>query len=263
MYLYHYTDFNAFKGIIKNREWWFGSFTGAKDDTELDNYIDGLQRELLSVLKTDEEKEKCNILFDKINPHNDLKYFISLTKLRENNFFWKHYANNSSGVCFVFNSKLLDEIFHNDCFRDEIFYRDTFDTHEHFKILYAYIKENRLIHSFDSETDLISNIQATACKYKHRNYANEEEIRFVPIFPNRLNYAKEEKKQTSNGIKGFLIIDIQELLKNTPYTIEDLISEIIIGSNCICTLDSIKEYLKENKLFKLAEKISPSKPPLE
>ena len=267
MRLYHYTTIPALYGIIQNKEWWFGSFQSANDKSELTNYISGLKKSLLKRLKNEEQKEKCCTFFEKVNPHNDLTYFLSLSTARDNVNLWDRYTNQSTGVCLVFNEKKLRNAFEDDFFIDKVYYRKNFQTHEHFKILEAYFTEKLFINGFSSEKQLISNIQATSCKYKHPSFKGESEIRLVAIFPDELtstdkHFAEVQYKLIGNKIKQVLVLKLDTFLEKNNLTFEDLVQEIILAPKSEQEMHALQNHLRANGFYKLAEKITISECPL-
>ena len=260
MYLYHYTTISALFGIIKNKEWWFGSFQSANDKSELINYIEGLKKSVLRKINDDANKRKCITFFEKINPYNDLSYYMSLSSLSDNANLWDRYANQATGVCLILNEKVLKKAFEQDFFIDKVYYRNTFNKHEHIKIIYSYIVENFFIKGFSNEEQLISNIQATSCKYKHHSFKGENETRLVAIFPDKLccntfNYAKCEYKLISNVVKQVLILNLENYLSTKNMSIEDLIKGIIIAPKSNQEIIAIKNLLITNGLHKLAKNV--------
>ena len=267
MYLYHYTTISALFGIIKNKEWWFGSFQSANDKSELINYIEGLKKSVLRKIDDDKNKRKCLSFFEKINPYNDLTFYMSLSSLSDNANLWDRYSSQATGICLKLNKKVLIKAFKEDFFIDKVYYRNTFNNHEHKEIIYSYIVNDLFEKGFSAEEQLISNIQSTSCRYKHPSFKGENETRLVAILPktlcsNALSYAKCEYKLIGNIVKQVLVLNLESYLSKNNLLIEDLIEKIVIAPKSNQEMQTIKNLLTTNGLHKLAKNVKLSECPL-
>ena len=56
--LYHYTDFAAFNGIIRNQELWLNNILNMNDASEMRLFMNGICKAVVENIKKDGEKEK-------------------------------------------------------------------------------------------------------------------------------------------------------------------------------------------------------------
>lgn len=107
--------------------------------------------------------------------------------------------------------------------------------------------------------------EAWACSvsFKHPSFRSEYEMRLV-VSP----FEKEELDirpcyhVTKERIKKYYPLDLAAMCKEIGIGVEDLVTEIIIGPDSTQSAAIFQDYLRDNGLKKLAERVSLSDCPL-
>ena len=109
--LYHYTDFNAMRGIITNGEIWLWNLRRMNDSQEMQYFIKELKLAVKNQIKPS-DYQKMEQLFD-INLKNFDKlssYASCFSEYADDAAQWSRYSKNGQGVCIAFNKELLKKI---------------------------------------------------------------------------------------------------------------------------------------------------------
>lgn len=107
MFLYHYTDKNALKGIIKNNEMWATHIRFMNDYEEQRLAFELLEEQIPDLLK--DKGIDCKKLLNQL--HSDVKketlkkgvYIISFSEKRDNLGQWRGYGNKIPSFCIGLN----------------------------------------------------------------------------------------------------------------------------------------------------------------
>lgn len=138
--LYHYTTWDAFVGIMKNQEMWFGSTASMNDKNENVQFLTEVKTALLSALQTTTEQEKCETFFNQVFERLNIEYPFAacLSVAKDDAAQWERYAANAKGVCIVFNTRNLFRAFWNcNVMTNRVFYRRNITEHDHYKKPFA------------------------------------------------------------------------------------------------------------------------------
>ena len=109
--LYHYTDFNAMRGIITNGEIWLWNLRRMNDSQEMQYFIKELKLAVKNQIEPS-DYQKMEQLFD-INLKNFDKlssYASCFSEYADDAAQWSRYSKNGQGVCIAFNKELLKKI---------------------------------------------------------------------------------------------------------------------------------------------------------
>ena len=265
--LYHYTSFLALNGIIVNKELWFGNAATMNDKSELTKFLQDLKTAAL--IDYPEKRNDITQLFEKIEQKIDQNYPYEMccSRLMDNAAQWERYADNAKGVCIIFNTNKLSQLFYYaQGLVNEVFYEYDIRDHQHYKLLCGYLSSQEY-KGFDSEKSWFDNILKTATLYKHSSFISESECRIV-IFPqicqtNRNNHIFHiEYKPIHDQIKKMLIIKLDELCESEELNIEALFDGLVIGPRSTQNADVLKSFCRDNGFNRLADNIIYSNCPL-
>lgn len=115
--LWHYTNFNAFDGIVNNKEIWFGSAACMNDKSESKDFINRLENVILEEV-TQDNRKKVTEIFDMIRARLSGRYpFIFCVSCAcDDAAQWERYANRGEGVAIVFSTEWLNKLLTNSAF---------------------------------------------------------------------------------------------------------------------------------------------------
>ena len=106
---------------------------------------------------------------------------------------------------------------------------------------------------------------AWACSvaFKHPSFSSEDEVRLVAApFGNEAFDMKPCYHITKERIKKYYPLDLREMCARAGAELEDLVVEIIIGPESTQSVVMLQEYLHDQDLGALAERVSLSDCPL-
>lgn len=259
--LWHYTDFNALDGILRNYELWFGSILNVNDKKEVIGFIDNLKKTVIDALDSNYEN-KVDVEFQKIFNHlsNEYLYIFCTSKARNDAAQWERYADQGEGVAIVFNTeKLYKLLFYNGFIMNEEYYTLDAKQHKFHEILVNFFQTEKIDNSSDFD-GLISNLIMCAMTRKHESFSSEQEIRIAPYF------VKENDShityKTGKIIRTVYVLNLKELCEKENIDMEDLIDSIVIAPNSKQSIKDLKWYCNKIGLNKIAERIVKSDCPL-
>lgn len=262
--LSHYTSVDVLCSILKNKEIWLGSTRCMNDISELSFFIDKLKEYILQVCDDEEKKKRTESFFEKIHQRllNEYPYALCLSKKEDDASQWERYAGNAQGVCIVFNTKKLINLFYGgELYFTKVQYNKNIKKHPHYNNIVDYIKYKK-VDGFESEGGLIDNIIASATSYKHKSFNSEGEVRMCSLLVEQ-NYLYREEIRRINGIvKTFLILNIEEYENLYDCRFVDAIEKIYIGPRSIQQINDLIKYLEQIGYPDLTNKIEKSKCPL-
>ncbi len=122
--MYHYTDFNAFKGIVENKEFWLSSSLQMSDPLDRQHASLCLKRmvfddncDFFSELRESLSKDLINNIF----AQNDAIPFYSASFCEsENEYLWKKYAKEYTGIRICFEKNIFEEYMQNIKYDNEL-----------------------------------------------------------------------------------------------------------------------------------------------
>jgi hypothetical protein len=181
--LYHYTSTASLMGIVSKKEIWLGNTANMNDRSEIINFIEKLQEAVLNDINP-EGIEECKSFFEKLYDRLKCEYpFAScFSKLNDNAAQWERYADNAHGVCIVFNtSRLLNLFWYSGALLHEVFYEYDIREHKLYRILRDFFNTGDL-KEFDSEKEAMDQILGCAYLHKHESFCTESEIRLSTLW---------------------------------------------------------------------------------
>ena len=113
--LYHYTDYLAFHGILKDRELRVNNVRNMNDAAEMQLFMNGIFRAVEQRLEEEQADEKLGKLRDLAKELNK-KYFdyaayaACFSTYRDDASQWERYANRGKGVCLGIDRSVLERM---------------------------------------------------------------------------------------------------------------------------------------------------------
>ncbi|MDD5929569.1 MAG: DUF2971 domain-containing protein [Spirochaetales bacterium] len=266
--LYHYTDFNAMRGIITNGEIWLWNLRRMNDREEMQYFIKELKIAVKKQLQNSEydcmEKLFSNNLkdFDKLS-----SYAACFSEYADDAAQWARYAKNGMGVCIAFNKELLSKIgdegrtplcrvnYSRNCDELEIVKEISGLIHE--SIANSQSSNNEKIH------EVFNRLISSSPLFKHPSFISEKEYRLVSLPYNINEYLGEPHFFVEEtNIKKYYILNLKKVCQNMniPYT--NLFEEICIGPQARVTKEVLSDYFEATGCKELCKKIKISECPL-
>ena len=243
--LYHYTSTASLMGIVSKKEIWLGNTANMNDRSEIINFIEKLQEAVLNDINP-EGIEECKSFFEKLYDRLKCEYpFAScFSKLNDNAAQWERYADNAHGVCIVFNtSRLLNLFWYSGALLHEVFYEYDIREHKLYRILRDFFNTGDL-KEFDSEKEAMDQILGCAYLHKHESFCTESEIRLSTLWKQEVTESELAFEMVNGKLKKVLKISLDNLCKEENIDFEELIDGIVIAP---CSEQSdlvLKEYLE-------------------
>lgn len=262
--LYHYTDFNAMRGIIVNGEIWLWSLRRMNDSQEMQYFIDRLKLAVKKQLEQS-EYEKMEKLFDSnLKDFNRLSsYAACFSEYSDDAAQWSRYAKGGSGVCIAFNKNLLAKIGeegHAPLCR--VNYSSGCEQLEIVQNIADVVKKPQK-YSDVAVHELFNVLVTSSPLFKHPSFISEKEFRLVSLPYNVSKYlGKPNFFVEETNIKKYYILNMKNVCKKTGINYADLFEEICIGPQARVTKDVLSDYFEENGMEQLCSKIKISECPL-
>lgn len=265
--LYHYTSINSFFGIIKNKELWLGNAASMNDKAELRHFTQKLEKAVREDFP--DKHHEINFLWSKIEEEIERNYpfVMSLSSCFDDAAQWERYANRATRVCLIIDTKAIVQMFYNHSgFLSKVFYEGDIRQHEHYKIIAEHFL-NGGWRIFKNEDAWISNLALTAQSYKHKSFAQENEIRMI-VFSQVIDFHsgdgvfRVEHECLNNQIRKVLKVDLEKMHNHEGVSLDSLFAGVMLGPKSPQQLNALKGFLKENGFNQLAENIYLSECPL-
>ncbi len=262
--LYHYTDFNAMRGIITNGEIWLWNLRRMNDSQEMQYFIKELKiavkkRIEASLYPKLEELFQENLKdFDKLS-----SYASCFSEYADDAAQWSRYAKNGMGVCIAFNKELLAKIGEKGhaplC---KVNYSKTCDDLEIVQKI-ADIVINRNDYSQSKVQELFNNLVTSSPLFKHPSFVSEKEYRLVSLPYNVNEYLGQPHFFVEEtNIKKYYILNLRQVCDTLGIKYVDIFNEICIGPQARVTKDVLSDYLCSTGMQELCKKIKVSECPL-
>ena len=261
--LYHYTSTASLMGIVSKKEIWLGNTANMNDRSEIINFIEKLQEAVLNDINP-EGIEECKSFFEKLYDRLKCEYpFAScFSKLNDNAAQWERYADNAHGVCIVFNtSRLLNLFWYSGALLHEVFYEYDIREHKLYRILRDFFNTGDL-KEFDSEKEAMDQILGCAYLHKHESFCTESEIRLSTLWKQEVTESELAFEMVNGKLKKVLKISLDNLCKEENIDFEELIDGIVIAPCSEQSELELKEYLESLRYQKISKKITKSQCPL-
>lgn len=268
MKLYHYTDFVALDGILHNREMRVNNVLNMNDATEMDLFITGIITAVSNRFSPTEEGDIIQMLKNMLEEARG-KYFeysfyaACFSGYRDDASQWERYASRGKGVCLCFQQEILEKMTSRSIFLRKVYYQLDMDSHPLVQRIYDLLKENRNRERTDELLETVFEVWRNSASFKHPSFSSEHETRLIVMpFADKNFKLLPGYHVTRERIKKYYPLDLDAMCAQADVTIEDLITEIIIGPESTQSIPILQDYLSDNGLKKLARNIVYSNCPL-
>ncbi len=268
-FLYHYTDFQALDGILRCTQLRVNNILNMNDAAEMRHFMRGLCAAVVRRLEQEGPREavpEVRRLF-----REELKrdfsysaYAACFSFHRDDAAQWERYGNRGRGVCIAFRSRFLEQMAGGALSLQKVFYQDDMDGHALASVFCRLIQDGAAV-SADAPgiRDALRDAWICSVAFKHPSFWSEHEMRLV-VFPFEQGEFDVQPCYhiTTERIKKYYPLDLLSMCRRAGIGLEDLITELIIGPESTQSPAILQDYLRDNGLDRLADRISLSSCPL-
>lgn len=267
--LYHYTDFQALDGILRNAELRVNNILNMNDAAEMRLFMVGLCRAVCRRLEDEgnlNQAQAVRKLFqlELKKEFTYSAYAACFSRYRDDAAQWERYGNRGRGVCIAFHGGLLQKLAVGALSLQTVFYQDDMTEHELVDVFYRLAQDSQpLNEQRPAVQDALNAAWICSAAFKHPSFACENEVRLV-VSPFEQEYFGVQPGYhiSPDRIKKYYPLNLNRMCRRANLRLEDLIAEIIIGPESTQSLAILQDYLRDNRLGQLAEKVSLSDCPL-
>jgi hypothetical protein len=268
--LYHYTDFAAFDGIIRNAELRLNNILNMNDAAEMRLFMNGICKSVVQKLKADGSKEYAALASEFFSKQLEEEFHYSayaacFSKYRDDASQWERYGHLGQGVCIAFQEDLMQKLTGGAISLQEVFYQSDMQAHPLVESFYqAVCNAPSFAEALPQMQDLMNTAWLQSAAFKHPSFASEKEFRLV-VSPFVINseFAVEPRYHVAmDRIKKYYPLDLNKMCGKAGIHLSDLVGEIIIGPTSSQSIPILEDYLSDCGLYMLKDRISLSDCPL-
>jgi len=264
---YHYTDFQALDGILRCAELRVNNVLRMNDSAEMRHFMCRLSSAIVKRLGAAGEAEHARAvetLFQEELRKEYSAYAACFSFRRDDAAQWERYGNRGRGVCIAFQGELLRRMAVGPLSLHTVFYEDDMTGHPMVDRFCGLVRCKEVLSGGDPDVRLAMR-EAWACSvaFKHPSFSSEDEVRLVASpFGNGAFNMKPCYHVTKERIKKYYPLDLREMCGRLGAELENLVAEIIIGPESTQSRVMLQDYLHDQGLGELAERVSLSDCPL-
>ena len=263
MKLYHYTDFNAMRGIITNGEIWLWNLRRMNDSQEMQYFITELKAAVRNTIPKEYHQKMEAVFSENLRDFDKLSSYAScFSEYSDDAAQWARYGKNGMGVCIAFNKELLEQIgtaghaplckvnYSKSCCDLDIVYE--------IAQLVTAKEENK------AEAHQIFNRLITSSPlFKHPSFISEKEYRLVSLPYDVSKHLGEAHFFVEElNIKKYYILNLRNVCNKLTIHYSDLFEEVMIGPQARVTKEVLSDYFFSTGMEELCSKIKLSECPL-
>ncbi|OUM59594.1 hypothetical protein PIROE2DRAFT_14817 [Piromyces sp. E2] len=273
--LYHYTDFNAMRGIIVNGEIWLWNLRRMNDSQEMQYFIKKLKAAVKNQLQPSEYESMEKLFSENLKEFDSLSsYAACFSEYADDAAQWARYSKEGMGVCIVFNRELLAEIGEAGhaplcC----VNYSQNCDDMGVVKQIANLVRISAgtmtlsptSSSSFDEKIhETFNRLITSSPLFKHPSFISEKEWRLVSLPYNVNEYLGEPHFFVEEtNIKKYYVLNLRSVCTALGRNYSDLFEEIYIGPQARVTPDVLSDYFSAMGIEELCNKIKLSECPLK
>ena len=267
--LYHYTDYIAFNGIMRDRELRVNNVRNMNDAAEMHLFISGIFRAVENKLekeKAGKELEK----FKRLEEELSKKYFdyaayaACFSTYRDDASQWERYGNRGKGVCLGMDRSVLEKMTGGAITLQKVYYQDDVESHPLVKKLHD-LTLSEEVFSEDNPTlkAALAECWRNSASFKHPSFSSEHEVRLVVMPYDAESFdVKPRFHVARDRIKKYYPLDLDDMCRKAGSSLEELIVEIIVGPESTQSLPILRDYLEDLSFPNLSKRIFLSDCPL-
>ncbi len=265
--LYHYTDFQAVDGILRCAQLRVNNVLNMNDSAEMRHFMNRLGAAVTDRLAQEgreDQARQVGALFREEVKKEYSAFAACFSFHRDDAAQWERYGNRGRGACIALRRSYLQQLARGALSLQAVFYRDDMSGHPMVEVFCALARSGAAL-SADSPAVRKAMRDAWACSvsFKHPSFSSEYEMRLV-VSP----FEKSEfdvrpcYHVTKERIKKYYPLDLKAMCGEIGIGLEDLIEEIIIGPDSTQSPAIFLDYLRDNGLDGLTDRVSLSDCPL-
>ncbi len=265
--LYHYTDFQALDGILRCAQLRVNNVLRMNDSAEMKHFMRRLCAATVDRLVQDGDREQARqieALFREELKKEYSAFAACFSFHRDDTAQWERYGNRGRGVCIAFRREYLEKLTRGALSLQLVFYRDNMATHPMVEEFCVLARSGETL-SLQSPEVAEAFREAWACSvsYKHPSFSSEYEMRLVVSPFEKAEFdVRPCYHVTRERIKKYYPLDLKAMCRDIGIGLEDLVAEIIIGPDSTQSLAIFQDYLRDNGLRGLVDRVSLSDCPL-
>ncbi len=263
--LYHYTDFQAVDGILRQAQLRVNNVLRMNDSAEMRHFMDRLCDAVARRLEDDGDHERAGqirTLFREELKKEYSAFAACFSFHRDDAAQWERYGNRGRGVCIAFRREYLEKMASGALSLQMVFYKNDMAGHPMVEVFYRLAREGA---DLSGEEVRRAMCEAWACSvsFKHPSFRSEYEMRLVvsPFGKEDLN-VRPCYHVSKERIKKYYPLDLNGMCEKIGIGLEDLVTELIIGPDSTQSAAIFQDYLRDHGLNRLAERVSLSDCPL-
>lgn len=264
---YHYTDFQALDGILRCAQLRVNNVLRMNDSAEMRHFMIRLCRAITARLEKDGNAEQAQIMEKMFREELQKEYsaFAACFSFRRDDAAqWERYGNRGRGVCIAFRGGLLRKIAVGPLSLHTVFYEDDMTGHPMVDRFCALVREKSILSRDDEELGrAMRDAWACSVAFKHPSFSSEDEVRLVvsPFGSESLDI-QPCYHISKERIKKYYPLDLRNMCRNAGADLQDLIEEIVIGPESTQSQTILQDYLRDQGLTALSERVAMSDCPL-
>ena len=263
--LYHYTDFQAVDGILRQAQLRVNNVLRMNDSAEMRHFMSRLCAAVVQRLEDGGDGKlawQVKALFREELKKEYSAFAACFSFHRDDAAQWERYGNRGRGVCIAFQREYVERMATGALSLQMVFFQNDMAGHPMVEVFYNLIKGGA---DLAGEEIRRAMCDAWACSvsFKHPSFRSEYEMRLV-VSP----FEKEELDikpcyhVSKERIKKYYPLDLQSMCRRAGIELEDLVTEIIIGPDSTQSVAIFQDYLRDHGLNRLAGRVSLSDCPL-
>lgn len=263
--LYHYTDFQAVDGILRQAQLRVNNVLRMNDSAEMRHFMNRLCTAVTERLEGEGERERAGQVQNLFREELEKEYsaFAACFSFhRDDAAQWERYGNRGRGVCIAFQREHLEKMAVGALSLQMVFYQDDMADHPMVEVFCNLVKQGADL-SGEEIRRAMHDAWACSVSFKHPSFRSEYEMRLV-VSP----FGKEELDVqpcyhvSKERIKKYYPLDLNAMCQRVGIGLEDLITELIIGPDSTQSAAIFQDYLRDHGLNRLAGRVSLSDCPL-
>ena len=265
--LYHYTDFQALDGILRCAQLRVNNVLNMNDSAEMRHFMNRLCHAVMDRLQQDgytKQAKDIQTLFSEELKKEYSAFAACFSFHRDDAAQWERYGNRGRGVCIAFRREHLQKLAKGALSLQAVFYRNDMSGHPMVEVFCDLVKAGTEMSIENPDVQKVMR-DAWACSvsYKHPSFSTEYEMRLVvsPFESTEFN-VQPCYHITKERIKKYYPLDLNAMCEEIGIKTEDLVTEIIIGPDSTQSTAIFRDYLRDNGLHTLADRVTLSDCPL-
>ncbi len=267
--LYHYTDFQALDGILHDARLRVNNVLNMNDAAEMRYFMNRLCDAVAGRLEDEGDLRKAAQVKELFKEALKREFYhpayaACFSLHRDDAAQWERYGNRGRGVCVAFQGKYLQKMAQGALSLQTVFYQEDMSTHNLTGVFYRLVKRNEELSAESPDIQKALNY-AWSCSaaFKHPSFLSEKEVRLVVSPAVRYYFDIRPCYHISRErIKKYYPLELDSMCRKIGIGWEELVPEIIIGPESTQSQPILQDYLRDNGLDGLAERVSMSNCPL-